>query len=349
MRTHRILMAFAVLALTAADLAAVSPAAMAATGQITVSGSILAGNTAAGSAAVQLVAQPPVSLSSQLRVGQRLNWTPVASTVAASDGTFTAQIDLAALRPFANPGGIVNMDAIAWTRHAITLYGFSVSITQRTPVSTGDMTLRASSQSFPSSRQAPSVCGPPVLLQVYGPQWAKVGQTSIIITGGETQEFTYIRSQRSNLGVGVAVNGWSESGTYNISTTDTIPYGVFGDNATKLYQTKFRYALYGEAKCPEFTQPYDYYGGAQILNVTPVEAQQCVRYAAGTSPIFDTQTAATFSAGIPVPAIPITLTAQTGWSQDGSITYTMGPNSHDICGASGPPGDNPGWLVVGLS
>jgi hypothetical protein len=34
-------------------------------------------------------------------------------------------------------------------------------------------------------------CSSLQLEQIYNPQWAKVGETSIIITGGETQQFTY--------------------------------------------------------------------------------------------------------------------------------------------------------------
>jgi hypothetical protein len=42
----------------------------------------------------------------------------------------------------------------------------------------------------------------------------------------------------------------------------------------------------------------------------------------------------------------ITMTAQTGWDTAGYITYYMGPNGLKVCGLTGPPGDNPGWLGI---
>ena len=62
--------------------------------------------------------------------------------------------------------------------------------------------------------------------------------------------------------------------------------------------------------------------------------------------MFKTTKAASFGLGIPIPDLGITLSAQTGWDTSGYITYGMGAHPHNVCGHSGPPGDNPGWLVM---
>jgi len=79
-----------------------------------------------------------------------------------------------------------------------------------------------------------------------GPQAfrGKVGQTSITITGEETQQFTYETNQYSALGLAYALDGYSESGTRSMKSTATVPFAKYGDNITYTYESEFRYGLY---------------------------------------------------------------------------------------------------------
>lgn len=110
-------------------------------------------------------------------------------------------------------------------------------------------------------------------------------------------------------------------------------------------ESQFRYGLY-QGSCGMETQVYDYYGGGQQLTAGAITLTHCATYGDGEKPSFTSTTAATFNAGIPVPNLGITLTAQTGWDNAGYITYYMGPNGHKVCGYTEPPGDNPGWLGI---
>jgi hypothetical protein len=131
----------------------------------------------------------------------------------------------------------------------------------------------------------------------------------------------------------------------DMSSSSNIPFPTKGVNSTWVYESQFRYGLY-QGSCGMETQVYDYYGGGQQLTAGAITLTHCATYGGGEKPSFTTTTAATFNAGIPVPNLGITLTAQTGWDVAGYITYYMGPNGHKVCGYTGPPGDNPGWLGI---
>lgn len=318
---------------------------------------------------INIVALPPNAQTDHMKVGQRMIDTTVAAGVSSADGSYSLRLSRAKLRPYANPGGIVNMQAFAADGHSFSAYGFSVNIDRPVPAVTIRATRlwpAASRQGFPAVRSflarsaagsalarsaagaaVPLIgCSTPQLITIYSQQWAKVGQTSINITGGETQQFTYVKGQSSSLGIAYASNDYSESGTESKSTNQTIPFDQYGDNATYNYDSEFRYGLYDTGECGDMTGPYDYWGGGKVVSAKTISATYCASYPGGTSPVFNTTTAASFGLGIPVPALGVTLSAQTGWDSSGFITYGMGPNKHNVCGHSGPPGDNPGWLVM---
>jgi hypothetical protein len=344
-------------------MAAVPAAAQAATATspspITVTGQILQGSVGTR-AVVNIVAQPPDAQTDHMVVGQSMSWTKVASGVSSPDGTFSLTFSPATLTPYANPDGTVSLLALAAVGHGFSAYGFVVNT--RSPVSavaTPRMRLRkaASSTGFPAvgsflahpkaGTAIPAIgCTTPQLISIYSPQWGKVGQTSITITGDETQQFTYKSSQYTALGIAWAQYGWSESGTRSMASTSSVPFAKYGSNITYTYESEFRYGLYATGGCGNMTQVYDYWGGGKVITVNPVSATYCASYPAGSSPSFSTTTAAEFKAGIPVPQVGVTLTAQTGWDSTGYLTYGMGSHAHNVCGNAGPPGDHPGWLVV---
>ncbi len=328
--------------------------------RMTLTGHVLQG-TVGARAVVSLVAQPPDSQTDQMAVGQTMHWTPIATGVSSSGGTYSLTFSKAALIPYENPDGTVNLVALAAVAHKFSAYGIVVKMNSGVRAfTTHGMHLwpAPTKAGFPAVAsylahpQAAAVTPMPTfscsglqLQQIYNPQWAKVGETSITITGGETQQFTYQRGQNSSLGIALAESGWSESGTRSMSSSSTVPFAKEGVNSTWVYRSEFRYGLYA-GTCGQLTEVYDYWGGSNTISAGAITLTHCATYEGGTSPVFNTTTAATFNAGITVPNLGITLTAQTGWDTTGYITYYMGPNGHKVCGYSGPPGDNPQWLGI---
>jgi hypothetical protein len=225
--------------------------------------------------------------------------------------------------------------ALAAVGHGFSAYGIVVKMNSGVRAFTaGGMHLwpAATKTGFPAvasflaHSQAAAVTGVPFfgcsglqLKQIYNPQWAKVGETSITITNGETQQFTYVHGQNSSLGLAWASNGYVESGTRCMSSSSTVPYAKKGVNSTWVYRTQFRYGLY-TSTCGNETQVYDYYGGSNTISAGAITLTHCATYEGGTSPVFNTTTAAEFTAGVPVPNLGITMTAQTGWDTSGYIT-----------------------------
>ena len=305
------------------------------------------------------MAQPRNSIADHIKLGQSLHWTRIGAGVTNADGSYSMSVSRTDLLPYANPDGTVNLQVMAVTGHKFSVYGIVVKLNSKVHAFTTRMHLwkAASRGGFPAVARylahrsvqttiAPQVCASPKLVTKYKQEWGKIGQTSITITGGETQQFTYAVGQSSALGEAWAVDGYSESGTVSKSTNETIPFQKYGDNITYTYQTQWQYGLYSDGGCGNMTQPYQYWGGGQVIQVNPVAATYCASYAAGSSPQWKKTTADQFKAGIPVSELGITLTAQTGWSTSAMITYGMGPSKHNVCGHDGPPGNSPGWVVV---
>ena len=312
-------------------------------------------------AVINLLAQPRNSLTGHMKVGQTMHWTRIGAGVTSADGSYSLSVSRAALLLYGNPDETVNLQAIAVAGHKFSAYGIVVRLNSKVhALTTHSMHLwkAASRAGFPAVARylahrsvgtiVPAVCASPKIITTYTQQWGKIGQTSITITitGGETRQFTFSKRQSSSLGEAWAVDGYSESGTVSKSSNETIPFAKYGDNITYTYETQWQYALYSDGGCGNMTQPYQYWGGGQVIQVSPVSAPYCASYAAGSSPQWKTSTAAHFNLGIPVPKLSITLTAQTGWDRSAMITYGKGPSKHNVCGHDGPPGTNPGWVVV---
>jgi len=309
---------------------------------------------------IEVFAAPLTSQTDNLRPGQREHWTRVGWHATSTGHSFSVKIATSALRQLANPDGLVNMQAFAVTRHTFSAYGFSADIGDPgKAISVGVMSLwpAASIHGFPSigawlahpNGAAPSIgCTTPQLTKIYRPQWAKVGYTSIRIAGNEHQQFTYDRGQSSSLGIAYSQDGWSEDGHKSMSSNSKVPFVRKGARSSWDYKTQFKYGLYDTGPCGLLTQVYSYFGGSESLKVASFKATHCAVYQAHTSPAFSSSKAGTFGLGIPVPALGITMSAQTGWDSDGFITYFMGSHRHDLCGVNDGPGGNPGNIVMGL-
>jgi hypothetical protein len=259
--------------------------------------------------------------------------------------------------PFANPNGIVNLDAVAVTGRRSGLLAFWVDLNKRAMPSVpahirlvGAVHLPAVSSWLAGRSQAvPDICGPPILVHEYAPNWTAVGETSIRIQSNSTQQFTYQRSQNSSLGVAVSgPNGRSESGNASWSSTSGVAFQTFGSNVSHRYKTGFKYGEYSNS-CTTYAQVNDYFGGGQNPTQAAPSATHCASYPAGAVATFDSSSALQFSAAITIPDIGIGLSGQTGWDQDGSITYAIGSQSHQICGQNDGPGGDPRVVDLGLS
>jgi hypothetical protein len=303
---------------------------------VTISGSI-ARNV--GNVRVEIVAEPPTAQTDHMHPGQVMPMTRVTSSTSA-DGRFALGLSRPALRRFANPDGAVNMQAWVRSGRKVGFYAFSVNLSKPAPVRIGAIRMQA----------APDYCTETVLVAIYKPHPTSVGATAAVIKSpGLGQQFTYTANASSSLGVGLLdpSGTWSAGGTYNISSTSGIPFANYGGDQAYVYKTDYQYAEYTNG-CTTWTAPYEYAGGAQADATTAPYAAHCLRYAAGTSPFFNNQTAYTFTAAINISEIGFSAQGTTGWSNEAAITYKMGTYSHDICGTANYPGSTPKKIVIGL-
>jgi hypothetical protein len=307
---RRLLPTLLALPLAAAMFVPASASAASSPSLMTLTGQVFQG-TVGTRAVVSLVAQPPDSQTDQMAVGQTMQWTPIATGVSSANGSYSLTFSKAALLPYENPDGTVNLVALAAVAHKFSAYGIVVKMNSGVSAFTANgmhLWPAPTKAGFPAVAsylahpQAAAVSVPTFsctglqLKQIYNPQWAKVGETSITITGGETQQFTYHSGQSSSLGLAIASSGWSESGTRSMSSSSNIPFPTEGVNSTWVYESQFRYGLY-QGSCGQLTQVYDYYGGGQQLTAGAITLTHCATYGGGEKPSFTTTTAAKSTPG----------------------------------------------------
>jgi hypothetical protein len=322
----------------------------------------LTAGTGGGAAAAPDAAPPPVILYAWPDGGT----AQIAGTVTPGSGAVTqTPAQAAALQAAAAPGGTVNLEAVTLAAGEFASWSFTASAAQvaggalampaldatAAPVQASDVAAFAQSAQAGDSPGAVE-CGW-VYRTSYAPAWTVVGGT-YDTTNNVTQSFSYTSGQTTTLGVGTSASG--DPGTFSLSGAATVSatYGEAFPPSTgprnTLYETAFSTAEYGytcgDGYLSEQVRPGAYAGGARIAGTSAPSAPYCLYQIKGSTFTKDATASVTYSGAATVSAIAFSLTAQTGWDNSASITYTFG-GGHYLCGTDGYPGGDPREIVAG--
>jgi hypothetical protein len=312
---------------------------------MTVRGIVTASGRAVSGVAVKLYAWPDQAVSARLKPGQVVPLVLVGSATTAADGSYLVRVPEAALVPEAT-NGVVNMEADSGSASYSFPWALSARAARQAAVS------NLSSVTANLSNGVPWVCGGVTKVASLGPQWARVGQTYVPVTGA-SQTFTYDQGQSSSLGVGYSgssgrAGSFHADGTASWSTDTGQGFPTYGGRTDVWYRTEFIYGKYKRVclPCPTcglttawYARPDGYAGGTsvQTRGITTPTANHCVPELAGATFWRDFSSAVTWSSGVYVAPLLLNLSAQTGYSSHGHVFYRFSRNRH-LCGTNNYPG-----------
>jgi hypothetical protein len=280
------------------------------------------------------------------------------ATAGAGGMTITQTAAQAAAVQAAAANGSVNLEAVTLSVGEFATWSFTGTPAQlaggtldipalagsAAPVQASDVTAFAQPDAV--------VCGWVYRIS-YAPAWTVVGGT-YDTTNNVTQSFNYTSGQTTTLGVGTSASG--DPGTFSLSGAATVSatYGEAFPPSTgprnTLYETAFTTAEYGytcgDGYVSEQVRPGAYAGGARIAGTSAPSAPYCLYQIKGSTFTKDATASVTYSGAATISAIAFSLTAQTGWDDSASITYTFG-GGHYLCGTNGYPGGDPREIVAG--
>jgi hypothetical protein len=335
-------------------------------GQVIVQGRLLGGDrkAAASGIRVSLYAWPNSQVLKALRPGEQVPWKLVGSTVTTASSSYRISITSpTALLSSVTKSGVVNLQVISTSNAGFGSFNFSRRIAPSGDggfvvenassdndyhvISAQAVNLRLSTSHWKANASnAPDHCTGWLYRTSYGPEWDIVGQTYVNYSG-ITQGFTYHAGQSSTLGVGISSTNKSGSftgdGTTSESSSTAETYPTRGP-AYVYYQTEFVYANY-EDECTQGNQwearSDGYAGGAQsAFTSKPPVANYCVNQEAGSTFTKSTTTAVTWTNGLSIPVIGLSLSSHTGYDSGASLTFHFTGN-HRMCGTGGYPGGTP--------
>lgn len=369
-------MSGAVTAMADAHHAGSSPSASLA-GQSVVQGRMVwAGGRGVAGALVSLYAWPASSVLSALRPGQRVPWKLVGSAITARSGSYTIRVaSPQALLSSAAKDGTVNLEVTSATGPGLASFSFPRRVVRigNSRMAVESATSGATSQAGPAERvtlrlsaprrtgEYPAITSTPsahcgvFFKRNLGPHWDTVGQT-YVATQNVTQGFTYHQGQSSTLGIGISATGkkgtFSAGGTSSESSNTSETFPARG-HAYVLYQTEFTYGEYekvcaspGSRQVSWIARATGYAGGAKsVLQAGPPNSPFCVSQEAGSTFTKNTTRAVTWSNGLSIPVLGLSVSSQTGYDSGASVTFHFG-RTHRLCGTGGFPGGSPSRLVA---
>lgn len=353
--------------------AVAQPAPAGPTGMVIARGQVtFADGRAAPGVPVSLLAWPKGT--ARTRVGTVQAMPLLASTVSGRSGQFSLAVSTAGPLLRAARNGIVSLQVDTAGADGSVPVNFARSVQDRggrllvSPAlrpgaaaapARADLRLATDSISPGLAAQAPAACSVHTLKN-YGPRWVTVAEAFANVNGVKL-DFTYSRDQSSSLGIGFSFSGkvgtFKADGTLNKSNTRGQRYPTLAGPWFAAYQTEFTYAKVSKicgggrlsprtTKLKYFVKATGYAGGGRVVHLKkPPRATHCVFQEKGTAPFFSDSTAVTISAGVTIPALKLTLTAQTGYSDSAALTFTFTKNRR-LCGTNGDPGGTPKTLVA---
>lgn len=344
-------------------------------------------NGAPEAAAVTLYAWPSNDSLSSLNEGDTINVQPVATALAGSDGTFDLRIpNLAALVPYADSTGIVNLEMVAldpnggesrWSFSrqlaGLTLNPDGTVLTAATglldPVTsllgaatstTLDMVTGAVNPASLNSDVAGADMGCAfTLTQKLSPSWVVVGGT-FSSTSGVSDTMTYTHGATSTMGVGLDVNGygtdWKASGTDSKSSTSTVTFPTQTGAVSHFHRTQWQYAKWTSNCGPNATplgghgevevRPYTYVAGAQEVSTSARTLNYCTTFPADSGFTLSSTSATTWTDGVSISNY-IGINLSAESGYSSTVeTHYHFSVAHHLCGYVNYPGSSPGYLAA---
>ena len=338
-------------------------------------------------ATVVLSAEPSSTILMALKDGQAVPTREISRAVTDGTGKFSLKIpagndlgsstsvdnvvnfDVNAVTAAGSAPSFVSAQAVigATTANDVTPTSKMGKTAQFTPVNSADLTLQmrtlGNGASVTPSAARPAVDPPPVCKTVQvsdlGPEVVVVGATSNA-SASVSSSFIYGQGQSSTLGVAVSASGanttFTVSGTHTTSSTGTETYATYHGAANVNYKTMFdarKYHYYctqinGPTTGYYYVQSTGWDGGATSDGRGAIAAGKCVTQQANSRFTLNSTTATTFATGFAVTGI-ISMTASTGYSNNGTIVYSFGGVAGTLCGVNDYPAHvspGPGLVVT---
>jgi hypothetical protein len=295
---------------------------------------------------LELVAWP----GGRVRVGQKVQLEVLGKAASTSSGSYAIHPSVVL------PKGIHNLEVLARSRVAAGAFSFARKAAQggRALVavdgsaSTRPVTANIHMMALPMSAVPPvprsgpgPICKPvSTKLKEFGDTWVNVGGLYSLMVDGK-MKMTYTAGSNTTLGVGISIPGdfgsFSAGGTFTRTSSGT---EQFPAEVGKIVNEETPYT-YGEYELCGITQvqPEGWVTGSRTVKVVPPPTEKCSKAFHGGE-IFtrDTGTAGTFMAGVDLEKeIGISLSAQSGYNKNVSITYTFPSEGGFLCGTNNVP------------
>jgi hypothetical protein len=302
----------------------------ASSGQLVATGTVTGtGGRAVPGAKVSLYAWPSSAVLEQLRPGQAVPRSLIATTTADSSGNFSLRVQETTLPSVAVAGGYANLEADS---------GYATWFFTRKAA--------APSTKIDIAGAVPDHCSGWVFKRHLKKAWATVGQAYIWPKATHVSEtFTYTQDQSTTLGVGISptdkFGSFSASGT----VTDTKGAGQgfpgFGPSNV-LYRTLFTVGKFWDV-CTQgikyMVHPDDWSGGTSEEH--PQKAPSTQPYNCDPEQPDDTfyttnEKAKDWMFGLNISAVGFNGQAQTGYDSGAQVTFTF-HRQRKICGWKGQP------------
>jgi hypothetical protein len=327
-------------------------------------------SSAAAAVTVQVYAFPAPSTYAHVH-GTKLPMTLVGTTTLpdVTDKTFSISLDV--------PAGTVNLDAVGLSGGAIVDDDFFPAASAGT-LSAETAGTKTYTLTFPDNpdvsttvaNSADARTGTPDVQscgtyyeQSLGNPWVTVGG-EFATTNGGIATFNYSGGASTTLGVETSATG--EYGTFSASGTETwssdatqgfpVEWYSYGSHH---FETQFseeedllECTTLGDTTYTYFNHVDGWVGGDEAVAVNSISAPYCAKEEPGNSDnvlyTADNTKAWTFGAGLSIPKLDLSATAQTGYTSSASISFEFNANDNRLlCGADGyPNGGTPALLQV---
>lgn len=302
---------------------------------------------------LELVAWP----KGKVRVGQTVHLQVVGKATSSSSGSYAIKPNVAL------PRGIHNLEVLARSRVAAGAFSFARKVARGGlaivaidgSASAGPVTANIHMMAIPKSAR-PTVPHPGIPLcaalsrkiREFGPTMVDVGGLYSLMIDGKMKE-TYTAGSNTTLGVGISISGdigsFSAEGTFTQTSSgaDKFP-AVVGKIVNE--QTPYTYGEYNVCGVLHQVQPEVWVTGGRTVNVTSPLPDKCGHFRPGEVYTRMTGTAGTFTVGVDLKKeIGINLSAQSGYNNNVSITYTFPSEGGFLCGSNNYPSAS-AWIIM---
>src|SRR6185437_13627093 len=289
--------------------------------------------------------------TSKIRVGQKVHLQVVGKATSSSSGSYAIHSSVAL------PKGIHNLEVLAHSSAAVGAFSFPRKITPGGALvavdggaKPGPVTANIHMMALPKSALSAvprdfNICFTTTKkIREIGPKLVDVGGMYSLMPDGKMQE-TYMAGSNTTIGVGVSaalpggVGSFSAGGTFTATSSGTEKFPALVGKIVN-EQTPYSFGEYTNV-CGLLhqVQPEVWATGRNTVNVNPPPIDKCgVNLGSGGVYIRTTGTAGTFKAGVDLTkVIGISLSAQSGYNKNVSITYTFPSEGGFLCGSNNYP------------